>query len=180
MKPVRTIYKLMFESPLVDVLSKLCYMVWILTSREGKEWMGGTSNTEVYVLDTSAVIKGFVPPENSRCYTVPEVISEVRDDISRARLSSYNIMILEPNDWAVNRVKRMAKVTGDLDKLSKTDIKVLALAVSLRNRLSNEVYVVTTDYAMQNVAKNLGIDIVPIYEREIDEVIGPGDSKWKK
>ncbi|NPB01699.1 MAG: ribonuclease VapC [Methanopyri archaeon] len=178
---VRTLYRILFESRLVDVLSKLCYVVWLLTTREGKEWMkGGKSKEEVYVLDTSAIIKGFVPPDDAKCYTVPEVVSEVRDDISRARLSSYNVMILEPKDWAVRRVKRMARLTGDLEKLSDTDVKVLALAVILKDRMSDDVHLVTTDYAMQNVASNLGIEIVPLYDREIDEVIGPGENKWKK
>jgi len=124
-----------------------------------------------YVLDTSAFIKGAVP-HRGRLYTVPEVVDELRDPLSRARYESSDVRVREPAEWAVNRARRRAQVTGDADRLSTTDLKVVALAVELHSE-GKKVTVVSSDYAVQNVAKSLGIDVFGPVHGEIREVRGP-------
>jgi len=131
-----------------------------------------------YVLDTSAFIKG-VPPEllDGPAYTVPEVIEELKDDLSRVRYEVASVRVKEPEDWAVRRARRRARVTGDLVRLSKTDLKVLALAIELREK--HDVVLVSSDYSVQNVALTLGIRVYGPVHGEVDEVIGPGGRRWR-
>lgn len=66
-------------------------------------------------------------------YTVPEVIAEVKDEASRAGLSRlpYEVKVKAPTPEAVKLVTEFAKATGDYATLSATDLKVIALTVSL-------------------------------------------------
>lgn len=113
---------------------------------------------KVYVLDTSALIGGFSPREEAEQITVPSVLEELKEGISRFRLEAglvgRKVQILEPPKKGVEEVRRLVGRTGD--RLSKTDMELLALALSLR-REGREVEVVTDDYGIQNVAGFLGI-----------------------
>ncbi len=124
-----------------------------------------------YVLDASAFIKGAVP-DRGRLYTVPEVVDELRDPLSRARFEAAPVHVREPAGWAVRRARRRARLTGDADRLSITDLKVLALAVELRSE-GRDVTIISSDYALQNVARSLKLDVYGPVHGEIREVRGP-------
>ncbi len=66
-------------------------------------------------------------------YTVPEVVAEVKDASSRENMSRlpFEVKIRTPSSEALSLVREFAKATGDLATLSSTDIKVIALTVSL-------------------------------------------------
>lgn len=85
-----------------------------------------------YVLDSSAVIGGFLPEEDEY-FTVYEVIGEVEDDASKERLSYFlnsgKIKIKTPKQESINRVRKKATESGD--NLSLTDIKLIALSLEL-------------------------------------------------
>ena len=66
---------------------------------------------------------------------------------------------------SISRVKDAARETGDLEKLSRTDIDVVAVALELGGTI------VTDDFAIENVASRLGLkflgaDLKPI-SREV-------------
>ncbi|MBU5575396.1 MAG: ribonuclease VapC [Candidatus Aenigmatarchaeota archaeon] len=93
---------------------------------------------------------------NSSCnfdeiITVQEVINEVKDKYSKLHLLGRNIKILEPSKEYIEKIKIAAEKTGDIYKLSQTDIKLLALALE-----TNDV-IITDDYDIQNLAKFLKI-----------------------
>ena len=110
----------------------------------------------VYVLDTSALI-GISPGLlGGRLVTVEEVIKEAKSlelatKIEVALLSG-KIQILQPSRASVARVLRAMRASGD--KLSSTDIKLLALALDFQKQ---EAILLTDDYALQNLASRLGI-----------------------
>jgi UPF0271 protein len=60
-------------------------------------------------------------------------------------------------------VRRAAGETGDADELSETDTRLLATAFELSATL------VTDDYAMQNVAEKLDVDVQVIARDGIEE-----------
>lgn len=62
-----------------------------------------------------------------------------------------DVRTFQPRQEAVEAVKAAAAKTGDLDVLSAPDIDVLALAYELHGT------VVTNDFAIQNVASQMGI-----------------------
>ena len=68
-----------------------------------------------------------------RYVTVSEVLAEVRDARARAALASMPVNLEQrlPSDEALAAVRAFARLTGDLARLSRTDLAVLALAYQL-------------------------------------------------
>lgn len=87
--------------------------------------------------------------------TVQEVIDEVKTRKHRERLEFREIKVLEPEEIFVRKVEDGAKKAGLDEKLSKTDKKLLALALQTVDVL------LTDDYAIQKLAKMMGIKCKP-------------------
>jgi UPF0271 protein len=68
-----------------------------------------------------------------------------------------------PDEETVERIERAARETGDAGELSETDIRLVSAAFEL------DAPLVTDDYAMQNVAEKLGVDVEVIAREGIDE-----------
>jgi RNA-binding protein NOB1 len=91
------------------------------------------------VLDTGPLIKNDPPANTLRAkaeqlYTIPAVISEIRDAATRARVETTLlpfITLRSPTPASVKIIRDFARRTGDLAVLSKPDIDVLALGYEL-------------------------------------------------
>lgn len=86
------------------------------------------------VLDSAPLLNNNFPVSLAEnFYTIPSVIEEIRDEASRLRLSQlpFKLEVRDPSPEAVAMVSRFARATGDSAVLSATDLKVIALAVSL-------------------------------------------------
>jgi UPF0271 protein len=94
---------------------------------------------EVKVLDAGVFIEGTIV-EGVTARSVAEETSV-----------PVNVRVFHPRQEAVEAVKAAAAKTGDLDVLSRADMDVLALAYELHGM------VVTNDFAVQNVASQMGI-----------------------
>jgi len=121
------------------------------------------------VLDTSAIIYLNDFRKFDEMITAQDVIDEVKDRITAMKLSSLNLKIIEPMKKTIEEIRKVAKETSDLEKLSKTDIKILALAKE------NNCVIISDDYNIQNVAEKIGINYTPIFSKKITKLI-----KWKK
>lgn len=119
----------------------------------------------MHVLDTSAILLRKAVFEDM--VTVPEVIDEVKDDLSRLYLEVIDLRVEPARDEFVRRVVEAAESTGDVYKLSETDVRVLAKA------LEYGAVVVTDDYAVQNVARILGLRTENILQQGIKK-----EFKW--
>ena len=124
-------------------------------------------NQEYLVLDTSAILsrKFNLNQEN---IVIPEsVMEEVRLG-KIARNLAWNeegLRIFRPSASNASKVRDAAARTGDLEKLSATDIEVIAVALETGGTI------ITDDFAIENVASQLGLrflgaDLKPI-SREI-------------
>ncbi|MCS7095558.1 MAG: ribonuclease VapC [Nitrososphaerota archaeon] len=119
------------------------------------------------VLDTSAFVAGFDPLSvEAEQYVVPAVIDEfIGDSSTKMRfnlaMESGKLKVKKPDDALLTKVETAAATIGDLAVLSVTDIQILALALQLKieNRLP---LIITDDYAIQNVARHLGIEYAPL------------------
>lgn len=125
----------------------------------------------ILVLDTSAVIAGFVPGlAAAEQVTISEVMEEARDLCSRLELEtaiiSGKLKVMEPSRTSVGAVLEKIKETGDV--VSPTDVKLIALALDLKDRGAE---LVTDDYAIQNLATIFGIPYRRIAMPGIKEVI---------
>ena len=121
------------------------------------------------VFDTNAFIylsdfRGF-----EEIFTVSEVLDEVKDRVSSFKLSSLSLTVEEPDEESLAVVIERPKQTGDIEELSRTDLKVLALALSKR------LPIVSDDRNVQNVAKALNLQFIPVFSKGIKEFI-----VWKK
>ncbi|MBI2084513.1 MAG: DUF1272 domain-containing protein [Candidatus Aenigmarchaeota archaeon] len=111
------------------------------------------------VLDTSAIIYLNDFRMFEEIFTVSEVVEEVKDRISVAKLAGIKLSVLEPGKEAVKQVKEAAANTGDAEKMSGTDFKVLALAKEYN------LVVVSDDYNIQNVAQKLGVAYLSVVNK---------------
>ena len=120
-------------------------------------------------LDTSAIIYLNDFRMFDEMFTVSDVVDEVKDKMNTLKLSGINFKVVDPAESSVKEIKEIAKETGDLEKLSKTDIKLLALAKE------NTLSIVSDDYNIQNVAEKLGIKYISLFSKKITKSI-----KWRK
>ena len=65
--------------------------------------------------------------------------------------------ILSPTKDSIEIVKKTSIKTGDINRLSKTDIEILALAFELKEKDNFEIIILTDDYSIQNVDDSLNI-----------------------
>lgn len=129
---------------------------------------------EVYVLDSSGIIGGFVSGKFPN-YTTNQVVTEIKDIKSQLflqdALENRQITIKEPSPEDMMVVEEVITRSGDLLRLSDVDKEVVALAVNLkRDNLSPTV--VTDDYSIQNVLKIMEIPFRSVLTRGIDDVVG--------
>lgn len=89
---------------------------------------------EHLVVDSGGFLKNC--PINELChnaYTIPGVISEIRDKPTRNRLKvlPYELKFRDPSAKSISAVSKAAKESGDFASLSAVDLKVLALTYEL-------------------------------------------------
>jgi UPF0271 protein len=119
------------------------------------------------VLDTSAFVGGFDPFTVREEQVAPPMVEEEvkRNAMTLLRFStaveSGRLKIFAPEKEFMNQVKASATSVGDSFFLSETDKQVLALALEIRAR-GDTPQIVTDDYSIQNVAKQLGLEFVPL------------------
>ncbi len=117
------------------------------------------------VLDTSAIIYLNDFRMFDEIFTVSDVVDEVKDKINVLKLSGIILKVVDPTDSSVKQIKEIAKKTGDLDKLSKTDTKLLALSKE------NNLTIVSDDYNIQNVAEKIGINYISLFNKKITKLV---------
>jgi UPF0271 protein len=119
--------------------------------------------TPLRVLDASAFIDDY--HADGPVVTVPLVREELRDAAAYRfdALEGSGMRLHVPDPATVERVGRAADTTGDRAELSRTDTRLLAAAHEL------DATLVTDDYAMQNVARELDLATEPISKEGITE-----------
>jgi len=140
----------------------------------GSDTQRSRSREQVLVLDAAAFFaRCQLAAYLHRIYTTPRVIEEVRDEYSRLGLEISSeiarIEIVEPRPRFIEDARSIARSLGILEKLSETDIEVIALALQLRSE-GLEPVVVTDDYSIQNVLMEAGIRFVTVKTRGIERV----------
>ena len=112
------------------------------------------------VLDTSLFFIEYTV--SGDLFTTPSVVEELVDLRSKCRFESLlasGLRVAGPSAGGIEQVRRAAEKTGDTDKLSVTDRDLLALALDLGATLYSD------DFAIQNVAHELGVTTAPVQQR---------------
>lgn len=114
-----------------------------------------------FVLDAS-VFFGEIPLEGE-LYTTPLIVTELKDLRSRGRLEvlrAGGLIVMEPGEESGRRVAAAAAKSGDACVISTADREILSLALEIG------AYVVTDDFAVQNIAIALRIPTRPLLQRK--------------
>ena len=101
--------------------------------------MASVKTIHSIVLDAGPILKNEPPissllAQSEALFTVPSVISEIRDATTRSRLETMLMPFLtlrNPEEKSVKAISGFARRTGDLSVLSRVDVQVLALAYEL-------------------------------------------------
>lgn len=124
------------------------------------------------ILDASAFYAGIPFGSSNDCYTTSIVYDEIKHikknhEVLETLLETNRLKIRDPNQEALNLAIKASKNTGDYQQLSKQDLSVIALCIDLEGQI------ITDDFSISNVAKNLGLRISPIMTQGIKDV-----GKW--
>jgi UPF0271 protein len=124
------------------------------------------------ILDASAFYAGVPFRSSEDCYTTSLVYDEIKHikknhDALGTLLETNRLKIREPNPEFTKAAVKASKDTGDFPQLSKQDISIIALCIEMKGEI------ITDDFAISNVAKNLGLTILPIMTKGITDV-----GKW--
>ena len=121
----------------------------------------------IHIADSSLFIIGKRIEGN--IVTVPSVVDEIRDEMSRTILELMNVRIEPPLQIFIREVTTKARVTRDSEELSKTDIDLLAKALEYTR--NEDTILITDDYAVQNTAIQLGIKVMPAGQKKIKDIL---------
>jgi UPF0271 protein len=124
------------------------------------------------ILDASAFYAGVPFRSSNDCYTTSLVYDEIRHikknhDALGTLLETNRLKIREPDKESTKNAIIAAKDTGDFPQLSKQDISIIALCIEMNGEI------ISDDFAISNVVKNLGLKISPIMTQGIKDV-----GKW--
>jgi len=124
------------------------------------------------ILDASAFYAGVPFRSSNDYYTTSLVYDEIRHikknhGALEILLETNRLKIREPDKESTEAAIKAAKDTGDFPQLSKQDISIIALCIEMNGEI------ISDDFAISNVAKNLDLKISPIMTQGIKDV-----GKW--
>ncbi len=124
------------------------------------------------ILDASAFYAGVPFRSSSDCYTTTQVYDEIKHikkhhDAIGTLIETNRLKIKEPSKESIQDAVNASKNTGDFPQLSKQDISIIALCIEMNGEI------ISDDFAISNVIKNLELKISPIMTRGIRDV-----GKW--
>ena len=122
------------------------------------------------VLDSTAFYAGIPFSSNEPSYTTSLVYNEIehiKKDHSAIQIliETKRLMICDPEHQFVIIANNAAKKSGDFPNLSQEDISTIALSLQL------EAELITDDFTVSNVAKNLNLKVIPIMTSGIKNIV---------
>ena len=122
------------------------------------------------VLDSSAFYAGIPFSSSEPSVTTSHVYNEIKHikkdhDAVQILIETRRLKISDPDHRFIITVNNAAKKSGDLPNLSQEDVSIIALSLQLNAEL------ITDDFAVSNVAKNLNIKVIPVMTSGIKNVV---------
>ena len=138
-----------------------------------KETEPSGKNVEKYIADSAVFIMGNCNIPYSQMVTIPLVEDEIRSEEARLRYDiakAEGLRVEAVEESFLKEIIKQAECTRDIERLSKTDLGVLAKALECKESDEN-VILITDDFAVQNIAARLNIEIIPVAQRIIKDKI---------
>jgi len=122
-----------------------------------------TLMSHTYILDAGVLFSNWTSKISDGVFiTTSTVLEEVRNKPSKVRAEILTLLDRLHEDYpsseSLNVVRKASTKTGDRSVLSDVDIEIIALAYSKKS-LGESVTLVSTDLAVLNTARQLGIEI---------------------
>jgi len=122
------------------------------------------------VLDSSASYAGIPFSSNEPSYITTLIYNEIEHikkdhDAVRILIETKRLTVCDTEHRFVIIANDAAKKSGDFPNLSDGDVSSMALSLQLKGEL------VTDDFAISNVAKNLNIKVIPVMTNGIKNVV---------
>ena len=122
------------------------------------------------VLDSSAFYAGIPFSSSEPSVTTSHVYNEIKHikkdhDAVQILIETRRLKISDPEPRFIITVNNAAKKSGDFPNLSQEDVSIIALSLQLNAEL------ITDDFAVSNVAKNLSIKVTPIMTGGINNIV---------
>ncbi|MBZ3935167.1 NOB1 family endonuclease [Methanimicrococcus blatticola] len=127
-----------------------------------------------YIADSAVFIMGNCPVAAADMVTIPQVEDEMKSEDAALRYDlskAEGLMVEAVVDTFTDAVKEQAAQTRDIEKLSRTDLGVLAKALEYKEKIGDDAVLITDDFAVQNIATRLGIVVMPVAQRVIKDQI---------
>jgi len=134
---------------------------------------GSPHKKKALVLDTAAFLAALqLLMYGIELYTPRSVVEEVKDfeSVQRFQLSESieRVKVEDPKHSFVSKAVEVARRHGVLERLSNTDLDVLALALQLSSQ-GYDVVVLTDDYVLQRILIELGLGFMPVKTRGVEK-----------
>ena len=122
------------------------------------------------VLDSSAFYAGIPFSSSEPSVTTSHVYNEIKHikkdhDAVQILIETRRLKISDPEPRFIITVNNAAKKSGDFPNLSQEDVSIIALSLQLNAEL------ITDDFAVSNVAKNLSIKVIPVMTGGIKKIV---------
>ena len=130
--------------------------------------------TEKYIADSAVFIMGNCNLPYSQMVTIPLVEDEIRSEDARLRYDiakEEGLRVEAVEEPFLEEIIKQAECTRDIERLSKTDIGILAKALEYNKKEDIETILITDDFAVQNIAARLDIEVAPVAQRIIKDKI---------
>ena len=121
------------------------------------------------IIDASAFYAGIPFRSSNEFYTTSLIFDEIKHikknhDAIDILLATNRLKIQDPSSEFIDIAIEESKKTGDFNQLSKQDVSLIALCLQLKGEL------ITDDFAISNLAKNLDIKVSPLMTSGIKDV----------
>jgi endoribonuclease Nob1 len=121
------------------------------------------------ILDASAFYAGIPFSTRDEFFTTSLIFDEIRHikknhNAIETLMETSRLRISDPEIEFIEKIKTASKKTGDYNQLSKQDISVIALCLQMNGEI------ITDDFAISNVAKNLNRKVSPLMTSGINDV----------
>ena len=121
------------------------------------------------ILDASAFYAGIPFSTTDEFFTTSLIFDEIKHikknhDAIGILMEAKRLKISDPDTEFIDKIKAASKKTGDFNQLSKQDISVIALCLQMNGEI------ITDDFAISNVAKNLNLKVSPLMTSGINDV----------
>ncbi len=121
------------------------------------------------IIDASAFYAGIPFSSSNEFYTTSLIFDEIKHikknhDAIDILLATNRLKIQDPSSEFIDIAIEESKKTGDFNQLSKQDVSLIALCLQLKGEL------ITDDFAISNLAKNLDIKVSPLMTSGIKDV----------